>query len=138
LFTDKTISSYNASTVDALINTGTAQSLNQINDANPLTAPLNLTAQPVYVGTPLVNAQPTSKLYTDQLVISEAVARTNADNNLQSQINTVSARALNEIDTLNPLTGNLDLSDSQFKLRVANPSLPLDATNKFYVDNVVG
>ena len=39
---------------------------------------------------------------------------------------------------MNPLTANLDLSDSQYKLRVANPSLPLDASNKFYVDSVVG
>ena len=39
---------------------------------------------------------------------------------------------------MNPLTANLDLSDSQYKLRVANPSLPLDCANKYYVDSVVG
>jgi hypothetical protein len=71
-------------------------------------------------------------------VIAEANARTSADNTLQTNIDTVSARSLNDIDVLNPLTANLDLSDSQFKLRVANPSLPLDVTNKFYVDSVVG
>ena len=95
LFSDKTISTYNATTIDSLINTGTSQSLNQINDAHPLTGPLILTTQPVYVGTPLINAQPTTKLYVDQLVISEAVARTNADNDLQDQIDVLDTRKLN-------------------------------------------
>ena len=45
---------------------------------------------------------------------------------------------MNEINVLNPLTGNLDFSGSSFKVRVANPSLPLDVTNKFYVDQAIG
>jgi hypothetical protein len=59
-----------------------------------LTGPLILTSQPVLVGTALLSSQVTNKQYVDQIALS------------------IASKNLNEINSQNPLSANLDISGS--------------------------